>query len=311
MNRNELKKLILGPIATVPTPFDSEYHVDYGRMYDLTKWWVANGVVKGRAVIKVAAAMGEGFMLRDDEWPALLRTVVNAADGKAAIVHGLHYKDTLRTIEDAKRAQDLGAIGLQISPPIMSHPTQDDILRHYEAISKAIDIGIMIYHTHWWPGGRIEVDTFMKMADFEQVVAIKWGVPKDMKYEDMTKFAHIFNVIENGPNPVRCHKLGGRGFINETLAAYQPHDLNVWDLLEAKKYDEAQALWDSVTIKLYDYYTRHSNWRSNGEARVVKGLMKIMGQDVGDSRPPTLPLDDAELADLRNLVKSWGWPVKG
>ncbi len=48
MKRDELRKLIVGPIATVPTPFDSDY--------------------------KVAAAMGEGPQLNEEEWGRLLAT---------------------------------------------------------------------------------------------------------------------------------------------------------------------------------------------------------------------------------------------
>ena len=308
MRREELKELMLGPIATVPTPFDDDFEVDYGRMYELTQRWVENGLVKGKAVIKVAAAMGEGPMLRDDEWPYLLRTVVQAADDKAAIVCGLHYKDTKRTIEDAKRAQDMGAIGLQVCPPIFNLPSQDDLLDYFGDLSDAIDIGIMVYHTHWMPGGRIETDTICKMADFEQVAAVKWSNPEDVPYDDMTKFAQTFNVIDNSGQPVRCHQLGGRGYINMTLEAYPPHDLRIWELLESRQYDEAQALYDAVSVpprKLYEKFDQ----RSGGQARVKKGVMALMGQPVGASRPPSKPLNDAEMAELREMLISFGWPV--
>ena len=88
MDRATLRGLIKGPIATVPTPFDDDFEVDYGRMHELTQQWVDEGLVKGTAVIKVAAAMGEGPMLSDEEWPALLRTTVQAAADKASIVCG-------------------------------------------------------------------------------------------------------------------------------------------------------------------------------------------------------------------------------
>ena len=91
MDREELKRLIVGPMATVGTPFDDDFEVDYGKMAELTKWWVESGLVKGTAVIKVAAAMGEGPQLRDHEWQGLLRTAVQASDGKATIMCGLHY----------------------------------------------------------------------------------------------------------------------------------------------------------------------------------------------------------------------------
>ena len=44
MNRDELKSLIVGGIATVPTPFDDDFRVDYRRMRDLTEWWVEQGL---------------------------------------------------------------------------------------------------------------------------------------------------------------------------------------------------------------------------------------------------------------------------
>ena len=51
----------------MPTPFDEDLEVDYPNMADLTRWWVENGLVEGRAVIKVAATMGEGPQLRDSD----------------------------------------------------------------------------------------------------------------------------------------------------------------------------------------------------------------------------------------------------
>ena len=309
MNRDELKRLIQGPIATVPTAFDSDFEVDIGRMYELTQRWVEGGLVKGKAVIKVAAAMGEGPMLRDDEWPYLLRTVVQAADDKASIICGLHYKDTKRTIEDAKRAQDMGALALQVCPPIFNQPSQDELLDYFGELSDAIDIGIMVYHTHWMSGGRIEVDTILKMADFEQVASIKWSNPEDVAYDEMAKFSKIFNVIDNGGGPIRCHQLGGRGYINLTAESYPPHDLRVWELIENKQYDEAQALYDSVNEPLRVFYDKAA-LRSGGQARLKKGIMALMGQPVGSSRPPSKPLSEEELEELRQILVGFGWPVE-
>ena len=86
MTRDDLRRLIRGPFATVPTAFDARLKLDLGVMAERTRWWVANGLVAGKAVIKVAAAMGEGPDLSDDEWPHLLRNVVNASGDRAAIV---------------------------------------------------------------------------------------------------------------------------------------------------------------------------------------------------------------------------------
>ena len=83
MNRDQLKRLIQGPIATLPSAFDGNFQLDTAVMADQTEWWIERGLRTGTSVLKVAAAMGEGPDLNDDEWPRLLRTVVDAARGWA------------------------------------------------------------------------------------------------------------------------------------------------------------------------------------------------------------------------------------
>ena len=308
MPKENLREMIVGPAAPVATPFDEDYEVDYGKMYDLTQWWVESGITKGNGIIKVAAAAGEGPMLADNEWPTLLRTTVQAADGKATIMCGLHYKDTKRTIKDAKIAQDMGAHALQVCPPIFNDPSQQDVLDYYGELSDAIDIGIMVYHTHWMKGGRIEVDTFLKMADIENVVAIKWSPTEGQVYEDMAKFVDRFNIIDNTVSPIRCAKLGGHGFVQTSVEAYPPHELKVWELMKAKRWDEAEALYYKVQTPLREFGAK-INVRSGGQGRTMKGLMHILGEPVGWSRPPSKPLNDEELAELRGIVEGFGWPI--
>ncbi|MDP7579188.1 MAG: dihydrodipicolinate synthase family protein [SAR202 cluster bacterium] len=311
MRREDIKELVKGPISTVPTPFNNSFKIDYGRMRDLTEWWVENGLVKGKAVIKVAAAMGEGPMLREDEWPRLLRTAVQAADQKAAIMCGIHYKDTLRAIEDAKLAQDLGAIGVQISPPVFNFPDQDAIVRHFGDISDAIDgIGILVYVTRGLPGGPIYPETFRRMVDFEHLVAVKWGNPAGTKYEDLFDLSNVINIIDNNGTPILNHQLGGKGYINHTSQMNPAHDLKIWELMESGLYDDAQAVYDSVEKDpAFRQFNTKVAQRTCGEAYMVKGMMAVMGQPAGPPRPPSLAMNAEELTELHQIMEAWGWPV--
>jgi 4-hydroxy-tetrahydrodipicolinate synthase len=305
MTRDELKKLIRGVPVTVPTPFDDDFKVDLARMTDLIRWLVEQGVGTDNAPLKIAAAMGEGPDLSDDEWPHLLRTAVNAAGDEAVVMCALKTKDTLRTIEDAKKAQDLGAIGLQIDLPIFHHPNQDDYVRFFSDISDAIDIGIMIYNTHWFGCESITADTMLRLKDAEHVVAVKWAVPEGHDYDAMREFADVFNVIDNSNQPVRSHKNGGAGYISGTIAAHPQHDLEVWRLMEAGEYEEAEAKYTRVREALASFQPR----RQSGGYRLIKGMMTMMGQPVGPPRPPTLPLDDEDLVQLKGILQDIGWPV--
>lgn len=307
MNRNELRKIIVGPMATVGTPFDENYEVDLGRMYEMIQWYVENGLVTGKAVIKVAAAMGEGPQLRDWEWQALLQTAVQAAGNKATIMCGLHYKDTIRQIEDANRAADLGAVAVQVSPPVHNGPTRTDVIRFYDDLANGSDIGIMIYNTGGMLGDLIQIDDYRTMVENDNVVAIKWSSPGH-DYEDLFEFKDRVNIIDNTKNPVRNHKLGGHGFINWTSEIVPSFDLGIVEMMDAGLYDKAENEWNRVYGPLTEIMTKLGQ-RSGGQARMKKGLMKITGKDIGDSRPPSEPLTADELADLRQVFSSLGFEV--
>ncbi len=305
MNRKELKKLIGGTIVTLPTAFDKEYRLDLGRQAEFTKLCVELGLGSGINPLKCAAAMGEGPDLSEDEWPQLLRTVVNAAGPDAVVICGLQTKDTLRTIEDAKKAQDLGAVGLQIDLPLFHHPNQDDYVRFFSDISDAIDIGIMIYNTYWFGCEYLQAGTMLRLQDAEHVAAIKWGVPEGEDYDQMREFSHIFNVIDNSSQPVRSHKNGGRGYISSTIAAYPQNDVEIWQMLEAGRYDEVDARWEHVNAALDPM--RAKIGKVSGGYRFPKGMMAAVGQPMGPPRPPTLPVDEQELAGLKDALRSLGW----
>ncbi|MBM3934932.1 MAG: dihydrodipicolinate synthase family protein [SAR202 cluster bacterium] len=308
MNRAEAKKLLVGPIATVGTPFDKDYEVDYGRMAEMVRWWVANGLVRGRAVIKVAAAMGEGPQLSDTEWPLLLRTAVQAANGKATVYCGIHFKDTVRTIEDCRKALDLGADGVQINTPFINDSTQTDILRHYTDVSNAVKIPILVYTVPGYHNGAIDPDTIRKMTALESVVGIKWTPPKGEEYDQISDVAKSLNIIDNTTQPVRAHKLGARGFINWTCDIYPQFDLKVWDLLEAKNYAEAEAMWEPVYKPLREQIAKMMKY-SGGQARMKKAMMAAMGNPIGSSRAPSAPATRQELAEVHRLLAGFGWPV--
>jgi 4-hydroxy-tetrahydrodipicolinate synthase len=295
----------------VPTPFDDDYELDLGTTYAMVQRIVEAGVSNGRGVIKMGSALGEGTMLRDTEWPALLRTAVRAADGKVPIMSAIHYKDTVRAIEDAKIAADLGAAAIQITPAIHNDPSQQDHYDYFYDISNAVDVGIMVYHTKWFNGGEIEVDTFLRMADIDNVVAIKWpGSAEDGSYEPMRKFTDRFNVIDNTASPVNCIRNGGHGYVQTVLDANPEHELKVWDLIQEGKLDEAEKLYDSVYDDIKEMYQLVSK-RTGGQSLVFKALSVIVGHPLGPPRPPSKPLNDEEMEQLRGKVRSWGWEVKG
>jgi len=313
MDRPTLLALTRGPIATLPTAFDTAVGIDLPVMADRTEWWIEQGLTSGRAILKVAAAMGEGPDLSDVEWPRVLDAVVRTADGRRDGVCALKTKGTLETIEDAKRAQDLGAVGLQIDLPIFHHPTQDDMRRYFTDISAAIDVGILIYNTWWFANGsfgdrHLAPATVRGLAETtEHVVGIKWSTPPEADFDSMTEFADVLSVIDNSGDVVRCMRNGGAGYISDPIVMNPSVDLRLWQLIEAERWSDAQAELDRVHNAIGEFVGR-TRLRSGGD-RVTKGILKLLGLSMGDPRPPTLALQPDEMADARELLARLGWAV--
>ena len=307
MNREDVRKNLRGSIATVPTAFDDNFRVDFARMAELTNWWIENGLVKGNCVIKVAAVGGEGDKLGEEEWAHLLQTVVQASKGRVTIWGAIHHLDTYRAIEYAKRAKDVGVEGIQVSPPFMNVGTQDGILRHYEDLSSAVDLGILVYNTPWFPGGAIYPDSLRKMADFESVVGIKWSNwykdGNEYPYEEIFDVKDKVNIIDNTVSPILNHKLGGHGYIQTAIHIHPPHDLKIMELMDQGKYDEAEELFESVMPKLRAF--RADVKKKTGHDAGEKAVMNIMGNHMGQRRPPVNPINSEEKAQLRSLIESF------
>ena len=307
-NRKKVQQHVVGAIATIPTAFTKNYKVDYQQMYDATQVWIESGLVAGKSVIKAVAAMGEGPQLTETEWITVIETVVKAAKNKVPVMAAIHYKDTIRTIQDANKAAEVGTIALQISPPVFNQPTQDDMLRYFEAVSKNIETGILIYNTHWLTHGAIYPETFRKMRDFEKVVAIKWSPPSGVKYEEIFDLSDIFNIVDNSNQPVRCHQLGGKGFLSDGIDSYPPFFIGIWEMLNEGLYDKAQIEWDKVMVP-FGKFSAKTLAINGGEGKIEKAMSEIMGLPMGPPRPPSLPLNENEMGELKSLMTSWGWPV--
>ena len=300
MDRSQLRDLIQGTPAPIPTAFDNDYKLDLARMSDMTQWWAEHGVGTKTTAFKVASAVGSGPDLSDDEWPHLLRTVVNAAGPDATVLCALKAKDTLHTIEDAKKAQDLGAVGLQIDLPFYHHSDQDGNVRHFTAISDAIEVGIMIYNTWWFcfapEKEYVTADTMLRMKDLERLVAIKWSVPPGEDFHDMRKFSDSFNVIDNYGDHIGTFKNGGHGYISEFICVYPQYDIELLHLLREGRYDKAQEM-----ISRTDEVFKKAGVRGS------RILLEAMGYPMGKPRLPSLPPSKSQVQAGKEAMLELGW----
>ena len=131
-----------GVMPAMTTAFDADFNVDHGFVARHAQWLIENGCTG----IVCLGSLGESSTLRFEEKLAILKTVVQALDGKAPVVAAISALSTVEAVELAKSAQALGCAGLMILPPYVYKGDWRENKAHVAAILKATSLPGMLYN---------------------------------------------------------------------------------------------------------------------------------------------------------------------
>ena len=292
----------------VVTNFNSDLSVDHAGIRENVRYVIDRGFVRGSGVLLAVGAGGDFPMLSVEERKAVSRTIVEAAEGQTPVLVGAQDTNASVTIEMARYAEEIGAYGIQFSPGYYYASSDEDCLRLFQAVHDATSsAAIMIYNTHW-EGYDMSLQQLERLAELHRCVALKWSSPDNAAYQHgVHEFADRMAVVDNQGLPLMNHLLGGTGFITHLCTVWPEHDLSVWKLLEAGDYAAAQQKFTTVNWPWKAF--RKLMWeRTAAESPVVCAALKIVGRPHGPSRLPTRELNDNEIAELRDILKTIGVP---
>lgn len=296
-----------GVIIAAVTPMNEDYSVDIGGLKANISQAVDDGIVKGKGGLIIGGGGGELAMLTEDERVAIVKAAVEAAGGRATIQAGLQDNGTILSVNMAKRFQDVGADAVQVGQPYFFNQTDDDLIRYFEDLDKAIDIAIVIYNT-WWRARNINSHLLERLAEVPKVLACKWST---LEYPDLkrgyTVLSDKISLIDNQGFMLMTHHLGAKGFISGSGDFWPQYDLQIWEHLENGWYKEAAGMLARLATPLYDFRIRIGQ-RTGGEASVKKAAAELVGRAGGPPREPCRPLTEEERAELRAIFEAGGVP---
>jgi 4-hydroxy-tetrahydrodipicolinate synthase len=129
-----------GVYSVLPTAFTASGDLDLDSLRRVVELFVGAGV-NGVTALGVT---GEVARLNDGERMQVLETIVKAVDGRIGVVAGTSADGTRTCIEYSRRAHELGATAVMVSPPRMPKLNSDAVVRHYVALAEAVDIEIVV-----------------------------------------------------------------------------------------------------------------------------------------------------------------------
>lgn len=171
-----MKGRLTGILPVAPTPFHADGRVDEDGMRRVLDCMIDQGV----DAICILANYSEQFLLSDDERAALTRISMEHVAGRVPVIVTISHFATEIVVARARQAQAMGAAMVMMMPPyhgVGLVPNEAGILEHFQAVSDAITIPIMVQDAPL-SGVALPVPTLVKMArDIENLSYFKIETP--------------------------------------------------------------------------------------------------------------------------------------
>ncbi len=269
-------------ITAMITPFDNERNLDLKRCAEF-----ADRLVKGGTdALAVCATTGESPTIFYPQKIEVIKTVIEAVDGRAKIIANVGDNCTQDTIDFARDVEKLGVDGLMCVVPYYNKPPQEGLYQHFKAIAESVNLPVILYNIPGRCVTNMTAETTLRLAhDVKNIVAIK---------EASGNMEQIKQIIDNAPEGFVVYsgddsatydimKMGGVGVVSTISNIATARMKEIVDLCAAGKWDEAKAANDKL-LPMMDGLFETTN------PILVKEALKLVGFPVGGVR---LPLVDA------------------
>lgn len=159
-----------GTGVALVTPFSVDRTVDQNALASLVNYMIDEGV----DYLVALGTTAETATLTSAEKKTVRECIVKAAAGRVPLVLGMGGNNTAALVEEIK-ATDLSDFSALLSVcPYYNRPNQRGLYAHFEAVSKASSLPIILYNVPSRTGGGIANDTVLQLAkDFENIIGIK------------------------------------------------------------------------------------------------------------------------------------------
>ncbi|MGP5371714.1 4-hydroxy-tetrahydrodipicolinate synthase [Psychrobacter alimentarius] len=211
---DEIKTRLQGSMVALVTPMHPDGTVDYKRLADLIDWQIEQGT---HCLVAVGTT-GESATLSMQEHSDVIRYFVQHVKGRVPVIAGTGANNTMEAIKLTQDAADAGADCALLVAPYYNKPPQEGIYQHYQAIAKAVNIPQMLYNVPGRTVVDIAQETVERLADIENIVAIKDATGSALRGEQLIKAVGDRMVVLSGDDgtALELMKFGGKGNISVT-----------------------------------------------------------------------------------------------
>lgn len=230
--------------SILQTPFDAAGAIDRAGLVRLLRHRESCGC-DGLFLLGVAS---EAMFLSRAEQEEVVGLVMRELGGRLPVLVAAYAPATAAVIELGRRWTDLGASGVVVLPPYATAPTDDAVVRHYAAVTDALDVPVIAQDEPNTSGVVMSAALLARLArEVESVAAFK------VEGQPVTQRLSAVRALIGDARPL--YSAAGTSFVQELergssgmMTGYPYPEVIVETLARFHDGDTAgaNALWDRL-----------------------------------------------------------------
>ena len=286
-----------GSFTVMVTPFSEDgSKVDHSTLRRFVDWQISNGVP---GLIPLGST-GEFLSIADEERREIVTTIIQQVDGRVPVLVGTADEWTDKAVRYSREAEELGASGVMVVPPYYASPTEDELYAHYQRISDAISIPIMVYNNPNTANVDLTPDLLARLSQIENVDYVKESSGDISRIREIDRLSEGRMTVFAGYHAFDSFLLGAKGYVSVCGNIVPKLSSDLYKLVIEESdvasgrelYHRLLPLLDAISGDLY--------------VSATKAALELVGMPVGIPRMPRLRVPESHQIKIEEVLRELG-----
>lgn len=290
-----------GACVAIVTPFTDDNKVDFDQFGQLIEMQIAAGT----DAICVCGTTGESATQSLEEHMETVEYCIKKVAGRVKVIAGAGSNDTAAALMLAQHAEAAGADGLLMVTPYYNKATQAGLIKHYTYVADRVHTPIILYNVPSRTGCSFTAATYQQLAKHPNICGVKEASGNFGLITETRKLCGDDFYIWSGNDDqvVPMMSLGAKGVISVVSNILPEVMVQMSHLCLEGKFEEAAKLQ-------IDYIDLSNALFMEVNPIPVKAAMDMMGLCSGNLRLPLCEMTPEHHVALREVLTSYGIPLK-
>ena len=283
-----------GVMPAVTTKFTDDDKLDL----DLFSTNILAQLDAGVSAIVLGGTLGEASTLTAEEKNILTKKTIELSAGRIPVVVNVAEQSTKDAIGTARSAEENGASGLMVLPPMRYKSCDVETVKYFKDIATSTSLPIMIYNNPVDYKIEVTLNMFEQLLELNNIQAVKEST------RDITNVTRIKNKfgdrlkIMTGVDTLALESLimGAVGWIAGLVCAFPKETVAIYKLQKLGKIDQA--------ISIYRWFLPLLELDINSKlVQNIKLAETYTGLGSENVRAPRLPLSGNERKSVISIIE--------